>query len=411
MILLLLEIICVWLIVGNLILLFSYRQALRQFWLEPMVKQPIIIFESDDWGPGPAEHGQALHKIHQLLTEFRDYRGHCAHMTIGAVLSIPDAEKIQQSQYQAYAGLDLSQPQFSDVLGSLKQGQQAGVFSLQLHGREHYWPHTLLSEMQHNNDLKEWLAHNSAYTEKLPSPLQSRWNPPLSIADIAVAVKQEVDLFKRCFGVAAEVVVPPTFVWNEEVEISWRSHGIHTIITPGQRYYKRSETRFWSDKKRIVNHQTSATGQTYLVRNQYFEPEFGHQWREAIDKVTSSIKLARPCLFETHRFNFVNSEEGCQNSLYQMRSLLEQVTKTWPDCCFLSSLELVRLPQHDPDKLLIHHWRHRLQCWRNRAFTLPKFRYLATLTGLNLACWLIVQVKPVTDFSLWQHQSDKPRSN
>ncbi|MDO6524841.1 hypothetical protein [Motilimonas sp. 1_MG-2023] len=411
MILLSLEIIFLWLIVGNLILLLSYRHSLRQFWLEPMIKQPIIIFESDDWGPGPIEHAQTLHKIQQLLSEFRDYRGHCAHMTIGAVLSIPDAEKIQQSQYQEYAGLDLCLPQFSDILSSLKQGQQAGVFSLQLHGREHYWPSKLLSGIQKNNELKEWLEHDSAYTEKLPSPLQSRWNPALNIADIAVAVKQEVDLFKRCFGFAPEVVVPPTFVWSEEVEISWRSHGIHTIITPGQRFIKRTDSHFSSDKKRIVNHQTSATGQTYLVRNQYFEPEFGHQWQEALDKVCNSIGLARPCLFETHRFNFVNSPEGSQNSLSQIRNLLEQAIKTWPDCCFLSSLELVRLPQHDPDKLLIHNWRHRLQCWRNRAFTLPKFRHLATLTGLNFICWLIIQMKPIADFNLWQHQNQKTRPN
>lgn len=408
MILLSIEILCLWLLLSNVILLLFYRKALRQFWLEPMLKQPVIIFESDDWGPGPVEHAQALNKIHQLLSEFRDYRGHCAHMTIGAVLAIPDADRIQQSQYQTYASVDLTAPQFSEVLASLNNGQQSGIFSLQLHGKEHFWPAKLMDEMQRSDELKQWLEQDCVYTEKLPSTLQSRWNPPLSIQEIAVAVKHEVDLFKRCFGVPPEIAVPPTFVWNEEVEISWRSHGIHTIVTPGQRFYQRLDKRFKTDKKRIVNHQTSTTGQTYLVRNQYFEPEFGHQWRDAIAKLRSSTLLARPCLFETHRFNFVNSADACQNSLYQMRSLLDAALKQRPDSCFLSNLDLVRLPQHDPDKLLIHQWRHRLQCWRNRAFTLPKFRYFATLTGLNLTCWLIVQIKPFTDFNLWQHQNEKP---
>ncbi|MFO6424714.1 hypothetical protein [Motilimonas sp. KMU-193] len=408
MIWLTLELIVLWILVSNALLLSSHRRKLRQFWLEPSFKQPVILFESDDWGPGPAEHAEALDKIQHTLAQSRDYRGHCAHMTIGTVLSIPDADKIKQNQYQSYYGIDLCAPQFEAVLSSLKNGWQKGLLSLQLHGREHFWPATLLAAIQQNDDLKSWLDNDSVYTEKLPSELQSRWNTPSSVAEIALAVKQETELFKRCFGFAAEIAVPPTFVWNEQVEISWRSQGLHTIICPGKRFIRRQQGHFSYDQDLIVNLQTSATGHTYIVRDQYFEPEFGHQWQDAIKRVAHCIQLGRPCLFETHRFNFINSASSCDNSLNQIEQLLQHTLKRWPSCCFLSNSELLRLPQHDPDQLLEHGWRARLKVWLARAKTLPRFRHFAAISGLSLGCWLLTRLPVITLPLGWlQHRSNK----
>lgn len=403
MIWLTLELLALWLLLSNAVLLSCYRRKLRQFWLEPSFKQPVVLFESDDWGPGPVEHAQALEQIQNVLAQARDYRGHCAHMTIGTVLSIPDADQIKLSDYKTYSGIDLCSPQFDAVLTSLKNGWQKGLLSLQLHGREHFWPATLLAAIQEDDDLKSWLDNNSAYTEKLPSELQSRWNTPTNVTEIALAVKQETELFKRCFGFAAEVAVPPTFVWNEQVEISWRSQGIHTIICPGKRFVHRHQGRFSYDLDLIVNLQTSSTGHTYLVRDQYFEPEFGHQWQDALEQVARCIKLGRPCLFETHRFNFINSATSCEHSLNQVEQLLQHTLKRWPACCFLSNTELVTLPQHDPDQLLEHNWRAKLKIWLARAHTLPRFRYFSMISGLSLGCWLLTQLPSLTPPLGWLH--------
>ncbi|MCE2572210.1 hypothetical protein [Motilimonas eburnea] len=383
------ELLVCWLVLANLVLLALYRRKLRLLWLEPTFKQPVILFESDDWGPGPVQHAKALDQIQQVLAQARDHRGRCAHMTIGTVLSIPDADKIIQSQYQTYTGIDLSAPQFSAVLTSLKNGWQKGLFSLQLHGREHFWPTTLLAAIRDSDELKQWLANDSSATEQLPSTLQSRWNPPISVADIALAVKQETELFKRCFGFGAEVAVPPTFIWHEQVEISWRSQGINTIICPGKRFVERQQSQFRCDQDLIVNLQTSQTGQTYLVRDQYFEPEYGHQWQDAMVKIATCLQLGRPCLFETHRFNFTDSAQACHNSLQQLQQLLAHALKRWPDCCFLTNSEIINLPQHDPDHVLEHGWRARLKVWLARANTLPRFRYFATFTGLSFMGWLL----------------------
>src|SRR4029078_6674252 len=80
-------------------------------------------------------------------------------------------------------------------------------------------------------------------TEALPAPLQSRWidasqlpSAPLDAAVIKAAAREEVDAFARAFGQAPAVVVPPTFIWNPNVERAWREAGIKVLITPGVRY-------------------------------------------------------------------------------------------------------------------------------------------------------------------------------
>ena len=37
------------------------------------------------------------------------------------------------------------------------------------------------------------------------------------------------------FGAKPEVVVPPTFVWNDAVESAWAHAGVHIGVTPGVR--------------------------------------------------------------------------------------------------------------------------------------------------------------------------------
>ena len=44
-------------------LLFLVRHELRYCLCEPVLEHPILIFESDDWGPADAGNTQALKKI------------------------------------------------------------------------------------------------------------------------------------------------------------------------------------------------------------------------------------------------------------------------------------------------------------------------------------------------------------
>lgn len=378
-----------WLLVTNLLIVVIFRKSLYTLWHEPVFKQAIVIFESDDWGPGDKQHAHALDRLQQILAKYSDYRGHPAHCTIGALLSVPDAQKIRQSEYQSYSEKNLQHHDYREIVRSLKQGVKRGLLSLQLHGKAHFFPAQLLQALQQTPQLKTWLQQSSLYHELLPSDLQSRWNNQTNTQQIAQAVKEEVELFQQCFEQAPKVAVPPTFIWNSDIEVSWRRHGIDTIITPGQRFTHRQEQEFQSDINHIVNFQQSQTGQTYLVRDAYFEPQLGHQWQHAIVTLQRQLALGRPCLFEMHRFNFVGPQANADENFEQFEQLLQHSLQQYPRLCFFSSEEFAKLNQYDPDQLTERQWRPRLQPWLRRLKKLPGFSKLATLSGLTAFIWLL----------------------
>ncbi len=54
-----------WLLV-NALLLAVYRRELWRLWREPVLRLPILIIESDDWGAGPLAQAVALRKFETL---------------------------------------------------------------------------------------------------------------------------------------------------------------------------------------------------------------------------------------------------------------------------------------------------------------------------------------------------------
>ena len=75
--------------------LWAYRDSLRRLWREPMLRDPVVIIESDDWGPGPADHVEALTAVIDTLKAFQDSAGRHPVMTIGLLLGIPDAAALR----------------------------------------------------------------------------------------------------------------------------------------------------------------------------------------------------------------------------------------------------------------------------------------------------------------------------
>ena len=221
-------------------LLIYYRRDLWALWREPMLRDPVMIIESDDWGAGPvAAQATALNRLAEVLSRYRDQNGRHPVMTLALVLAVPDGRAI--SLDGQYHRLQLDDPLFAPVLQAIERGRAAGVFALQLHGMEHYWPAALMASS--DPAVKAWLtAEPPGTTEKLPSPLQSRWvdaavlpSRPLEPAVVEAAVKEETGLYQCLFGEPPRVAVPPTFVWTETVERAWARAGVECVVTPGLR--------------------------------------------------------------------------------------------------------------------------------------------------------------------------------
>lgn len=266
-------VLAVWVAVGG-----YFFFPLARLWREPVLRRPVVILESDDWGTGPEQHAESLRRLADLLVRFRDSRGRHPTMTLAVVLAVPDTEHMRAHSTSGYSRISLSAPRFSAIVDAMRAGVTQGVFALQLHGMEHFWPPALMAAAASESSIAAWLTQQAVpVTEDLPSHLQSRWadasalpSRPLSDEEILAAAREEVWLFAEVFGHAPKVVVPPTFVWNARVERAWAAHGVRVVVTPGQRYESRDAAgRPSGAKSRILNGERGEGGVQYLVRDIY----------------------------------------------------------------------------------------------------------------------------------------------
>lgn len=381
--------------VANGALVVYYRRDLLRLWREPVFRHPILIVESDDWGAGPVEtQAAALNQLVELLTRYGDCRGRHPVMTLAMVLAVPDGPAIRRDgQYQRRT---LEDPIFDPVREAIDHGRAAGVFALQLHGLEHYWPDALMASQ--SPIVKAWLEGDlPATTELLPSHLQSRWvdatvlpSRPLPSALVAGAVAEEVRIYERVFGERPHVAVPPTFVWNDEVERSWAQEGVEFVVTPGLRSACRNADGLPDcDTGPIVNGQRGS-GVAYVVRDDYFEPERGHRAERPLAALASKTEQGRPCLLETHRSNFIAERASVDSALAEIGELYLRALKQHPNVRFLSTLELGQVMREGSADWVERDVSRRVSAWILRARRLSAFSRAARLTGLQ---WLMQRMR------------------
>ena len=380
-------------------LLFIYfRRPLLSFWREPMLRVPVFILESDDWGAGPESQVDALNRLAGLLSQFKDHYGKSPVMTLGIALAVPDGPKIAAGKLASYHSLTLSSPRFAALREALTKGVALQVFASQLHGMEHYWPPAMLAAAKSDAAVANWLTQPAPQpTESLPAHLQSRWvdastlpSRPIPKHLIEAAVTREIAEFRVVFGSVPEVAVPPTFLWNDAVEQAWARHGVRFLVTPGARYCGRdAQGGLVSDRETIVNGQHGQNGITYLVRDDYFEPARGHRADQAIAAVTRKTYLGRPALLEMHRFNFIAETDGRDSAFDELRKLLSGLIPALPNVRFMSTAELARHIAERAPELVETRIRRRIRFWLNRINEIPRFRKLALLSGLVMPLKLL----------------------
>lgn len=378
--------------------LFVYRNVLVRLWREPVVRRPVLIIESDDWGPGPDSHAHALEQLCGMLNRCTDGSGRAAVMTVGVVLAAPDNAAIRDRGYREYARRTLQDPAFEKVWHALRRGRDRGVLALQLHGLEHLWPAAFMHALTRDDAVRQWVREQAGFdTGSLPSAIQSRWTDTSSLPSvpiepglIAAAVNQEIRLFEACFDRLPAVAVPPTFVWSAPVERAWSAGGVRFIITPGRRYTGRDASgRPAFVDRRMLNGDMAASGCTYLVRDVYFEPALGHRAEAALETVSNRFRLGRPALVETHRFNFVGDAADMARNLEETERLLATALARIPSLRFMSSEELGEAMRRRDADLVEHRVSVRLVFWLRRLAALGRLRKIAWLTGLVVPAGLL----------------------
>jgi hypothetical protein len=375
--------------------LLAFARPLVARWREPVLRHPILIIESDDWGAGPLQQAEALIRLSTLLKSIRDRSGRPAVMTLGIILEVPDGPRIAATHCTEYHALPLADTRFDDVRAAMQAGIGAGVFAPQLHGQCHYWPPAVMDAAKSDASVRDWLtAPDLAATEDLPSPLQSRWidasmlpSRALAPAAIEQAAAAEAADYQAIFGSAPQVAVATTFVWNDTVESAWAQAGVEVIITPGRRATCRDAGgQSASVDATLLTGERSLAGQTYLVRDVYFEPALGHAPQRLVDGLRARSRQGRACLVETHRFNFLPESAS---SLAALEAGLNAALSACPNLRFVTPLELARAIQARDADWIESRLMPRLAAWHARLDEIPRFWRMARLCGLALPLgWL-----------------------
>ena len=377
-----------------LLLLGLFASRLRAHWREPVMAAPVLIVESDDWGPGPATDGDWLERLRAMLSTHRDAAGRCPVVTLGVVLAAPAGPGVGSgSAARGYTAVLLDDGSQKGVLKAMQAGSAAGVFALQLHGHEHFWPPAVLKAAGYDAAARAFLSPPAAVVarhERLPPHLQSRWidasalpSKPLSPAEIEAAVEAEVAAFQRVFGVPPRVAVPVTFVWTKAVEEAWSRHGIRVIVTPGVRNVGRDAGgRLVTDGEMLRNGDTTAGGLRCVVRDVYFEPALGHTAERALEATRERHRLGRPALLEMHRANFTAEPAQAERSLAELDRLLGGALAALPGLRFMSTQELAEALSAGDPSVVDRRLSARVRCFVRRAAMESRLRKLAWISGL-----------------------------
>jgi hypothetical protein len=382
-------------------LLGYYVRDLQRSWREPVLRYPVVIFESDDWGAGPLDQVIALKNLREILARFKDEMGRTPVATLGVILAIADTRRIRNAGYIEYFSVSLSDPVYTPLREVMYEGVRQGLFALHLHGMEHYWPPTLMKAAAKDSNVRDWLQSDGIpITEALPSPLQASLTDASELPSRALeyesllsAVTEEAGLFAACFNARPRVAVATTFVWTEEVEATWAKEGIDVIITPGARYTRRDATGDPGGMdKRMVNGELSKSGQIYLVRDVYFEPMLGHTPERLVRDAMERSRLGRPCLVEMHRLNFIGAANKREASLRILENAMEQLQRTLPKMRFMTSLELAEAMRTKMPVLIEAKLTPRIRIWLRRIEQIRGFAKLTRISGLSIPLWMIGKV-------------------
>lgn len=354
----------------------------------------IVVIESDDWGAVRMASKEALERLEkkgilpfddderrylhndslatekdfsalfEILESVKDAQNKPAVFTAVAVVANPDFEKIQQSDFKNYYYEPFTEtlkkyPDHEKSFESWKNGIESRLFVPQFHGREHLNVINWLKALQANN--KDTLL---AFDEKIYGITPSKQEnfvsfqaafdvyDPTEINYQKQILEEGLDLFENLFGYKASFFVPTNGPFNNQLEEVLAKKEIKYIGTS-----KIQKQPIGFGKNKISLHylgQKNRWGQTYLTRNAFFEPSSNlkSDWVDAcLSEIEIAFKWKKPAVISSHRTNYTGfiNPKNRENGLKQLKLLLTQILKKWPDVIFLTSNELGDLitKEHD----------------------------------------------------------------
>lgn len=346
----------------------------------------ILVIESDDWGsirmPSLEVYNRCLKAgypvdrtryerydsllseddlklLFGILSSVHDSKGRPAVVTANVIVGNPDFEAIEASGFESYHCEPITEtfkryPKHAGCWSLWQEGCRTGVLEPQFHGREHLNV-AMFMEALRADDKDAQFAFENRMPGCIPKGVEcgpnryvetTRFRSEVEKAAVLAATLEGLDLFEQLFGYRSRTFIPTNYVWSSEFDAAVREAGVEAY--QGRRIMKEQENNGTSRLVRRYLGERNALGQTYLVRNAFFEPSLSRAPpMEAVNQCLHDIRVAfrmrKPAVISTHRINFcgfLDASNRDQN-LLALKVLLESALREWPELEFMSSVGLL----------------------------------------------------------------------
>lgn len=348
----------------------------------------LVVFESDDWGSIRMPSNQVaqslaianpkitqdpycrydtlastddLTALFDTLTMFKDKNGQYPVLTANTIVANPDFNKIKRNVFESYHYEPFHetikrQPLGETVLQLWTQGQTSGLFTPQLHGREHLHVLAWLAELRAGNQTLltafehgTWGVPYEAHTMQRRNNLQAA----LDVYGISGEEQFQADwlkggahIFAQYFGYASATFIPPAYIWHRRIMSLLPPLGIKAIQGIPLQYQPRIDGKAGYQRLLRYTGQSAGYGMYYLVRNAFFEPSLQPE-KDWVDKCLAGIQQAfsnqQPAIIGSHRLNYIGGldEKNRLDNLLQLQTILKKVVSRWPEVEFMTSADLL----------------------------------------------------------------------
>lgn len=343
----------------------------------------IVLFESDDWGSNriastenyrallnmgvpvdqsaynrydTIERSSDLEALFDILRTVRDKNGRHAVFTAFVNPANPDFQRIKESSFENYyyETFDVTLNKYGErekVLSLYREGIDSGIFEPQFHGREHLAVLLWMKFLKNRNGMVRSAFDQNFYACPEPSlnEFVRDFRPGFyfesnnEIPFLREVISEGMDLFESLMGYRAKVFAPPNGIFPSKLEKDLLETGIQAIVTTRVR---REPIGNGVVKKKIYGFgKVNKLGQTYYIRNCQFEPYDNRSVNRCIEMMKAAFKWGKPAIICTHRVNFNGGidETNRNKGLKELKELLIQMLKKWPDIEFMSSGEFAKI--------------------------------------------------------------------
>ncbi|GAB3203713.1 hypothetical protein ABID22_002053 [Pontibacter aydingkolensis] len=343
----------------------------------------LLVIESDDWGSlrmtskeaiirleglgvevtndrfncfDALENSQDFSRLFEVLDRRRDMHGNPACITTNTIMANPDFSKIEDSGFQHYhyIGLKESYERYSDgesAMSALSNGVKQKFIYPQFHGREHLNVSMWMNALRNNSKTIMHGFKEHVFGLKIKDKVANKNNymaafDTVDDKDIQTnesAILDGLNMFEDFFEFKSKTFIAPSYIWGDSVEKTTADTGIKGIQGISFQYIPTGKSL---KKKLHYTGQVNKYGQSYIVRNAFFEPSLEFR-SDVIDnclaRIETAFKWKKPAIIGSHRINYIGSlvESNREDNLRLLDQLLVKVLKKWPEVEFISSAQLI----------------------------------------------------------------------